>query len=288
MPPPDGLRAKLTEIAPELGRSQRRVARVMLEDIDALAYLPANELATRANVHVATVVRLAQRLGFEGYPDLQRSLRSRLSQYPRFFQSMNQEGDSNDADQDTSLVESILFHARKNLDQLIRKTDIGLVTDVARTLMSARRVLVFGIGIAGPLAEHIASSLRVLGTPADHPVDSVSTMQQLSLLDSEGVIFAIDFQRYYRETSRVVAAATHLGTRMITLTDSEISPVAQSAILTLIAPAESPTPRTSLAPAFALAEALIAVCAIEARNRTAPMMQRIDDLYDIGEVFVSD
>jgi DNA-binding MurR/RpiR family transcriptional regulator len=285
MAEPEELRTQLTLLAPALGKAQRQAARVMLEDLEAVAYLPAGDLAERAGVHTATVVRLAQRLGFEGYPALQRSLRSALSQYPRFLQGLD---DDSAEDNGAAMAAAVLAQARRNIEQLTRMTSPAALVNTAEALARARRVLVLGLGVAGPVAVHLGSSLRLLGIPADQPVDLVSTVQQLGLLGSEDVMVAVDFHRYYRATAEAAAAAASAGVNVIALTDSEISPLAAAARLTLVVPSESLAPRTSLAPAMAVVEALIALTARADRTRAEESMRRIDTSYSALRVFVGE
>ncbi|WP_344774257.1 MurR/RpiR family transcriptional regulator [Gryllotalpicola kribbensis] len=281
----DDIRGRLLGLAPTLGKAQRQAARAMLEDIEAVAYLTAAELAEHAGVHTATVVRLAQHLGFDGYPHLQRSLRATLSQYSRFLQAMEDEVESGTA---AATVSAVLAQARRNLEHLSRRISPDLLANVAETLSSAQTALVLGLGAAAPVAAHLASSLRLLGISADQPIDTVSAAQYLGLLGETDAVVAIDFHRYYRVTADLASAAARSNIAVIALTDSEMSPLAPIARHTIVVPSDSPTPRTSLAPAFAIVEAIIALTARADRSRAEESMRRIDASHSNLKVFVGD
>ena len=57
----------------EFSRSQKDVARYIVDHLDEAAFLTAEELARRASTSSSTVVRFSQSLGFEGYPELQQA-----------------------------------------------------------------------------------------------------------------------------------------------------------------------------------------------------------------------
>src|SRR4249920_2048037 len=57
----------------EFSRSQKDVARYIVDHLDEAAFLTAEELARRASTSSSTVVRFSQALGFEGYPELQQA-----------------------------------------------------------------------------------------------------------------------------------------------------------------------------------------------------------------------
>src|SRR5213079_2562571 len=59
----------------EFSRSQKDVAQYIVDHLDEVAFQTAEELARRANTSSSTVVRFAQALGFEGFPELQASAR---------------------------------------------------------------------------------------------------------------------------------------------------------------------------------------------------------------------
>src|ERR671913_802568 len=59
----------------EFSRSQKDVAQYVVDHLDEVAFHTAEELARRANTSSSTVVRFAQALGFEGFPELQASAR---------------------------------------------------------------------------------------------------------------------------------------------------------------------------------------------------------------------
>src|ERR1044072_4648906 len=63
----------ITERFEDFSRSQKEVARYIVDHLDEAAFQTAEELARRASTSSSTVVRFSQALGFEGYPELQQA-----------------------------------------------------------------------------------------------------------------------------------------------------------------------------------------------------------------------
>ena len=63
----------ITERFDEFSRSQKDVARYIVDHLDEAAFQTAEELARRADTSSSTVVRFSQALGFDGYPELQQA-----------------------------------------------------------------------------------------------------------------------------------------------------------------------------------------------------------------------
>jgi DNA-binding MurR/RpiR family transcriptional regulator len=283
MPRHDELTEVLQQVYADLGRSQQRVARVILDDATSVAFLSAGELAKRAGVHAATVVRLSQRLGYEGYPALQKDLRTKLSQYPTFLQQMER---TESADASTLLTQSFA-RARRNLELAVRTVDVASLENLVEALGRCQRVVVLGMGVARPVVSYLASCLRITGLEVHEPVDSVGMAQQLALADERDVVVVVDFHRYYREITRLAGAAKDSGAVVVAITDSPVSDLVTYADHVLAVPSEGAAPRTSLAPAMVLVEAVLALVTVRHRSRAQRAMRQIDEVYERTDVFTA-
>src|SRR5688500_3263108 len=65
----------ITERFEDFSRSQKDVARYIVDHLEEAAFQTAEELARRADTSSSTVVRFSQALGFEGFPELQEAAR---------------------------------------------------------------------------------------------------------------------------------------------------------------------------------------------------------------------
>jgi len=72
------LHDRIQATADRLTDADRRILEVLLSHPTESAFLPAAEVTQRAGVHQASATKLAQRLGYTGYPDLRRGLQHDL------------------------------------------------------------------------------------------------------------------------------------------------------------------------------------------------------------------
>ncbi len=83
----DNLNARLAAMSMHFSKSQRMLASYLVDHCDKAAFLTANKLGEAVGVSESTVVRFAVRLGYEGYPELQRAvqelIRNRLTAVQR-------------------------------------------------------------------------------------------------------------------------------------------------------------------------------------------------------------
>ena len=59
---------------PKFSKGQRKIAHYIIENYDQAAFMTANRLGKTVGVSESTVVRFAMELGYDGYPEMQKSL----------------------------------------------------------------------------------------------------------------------------------------------------------------------------------------------------------------------
>ncbi|MCC6174548.1 MAG: MurR/RpiR family transcriptional regulator [Chloroflexi bacterium] len=257
-----------------LAPKQQRVARFMAANEALIAFTSASEVARRLGVDPATVVRLARALGFKGYPDLQRQIRARI---PHHYPSL--EARSDDAGE-TSLLERAIAQGQRNLGMTLEGTTTAQIDEVVERLAQARRVVVFGSGVASGLVQFLASSLTTIGVAAEGEIaEGLSVVQRLAQLDGRDLAIGVGFYRYVRQTVRALAEARDAGVPCVAITDSPLSPLAPAADVILCAPVESISHRVSLVGPCALADTLIAAYADRFPDAVAASLRRLDERY---------
>ena len=87
----------ITNMMPKFSKGQKQIARYIVEHYDKAAFMTAAKLGQAVGVSESTVVRFASELGYDGYPQLQRSLqeliRNRLTTVQRMELTGEQLGD---------------------------------------------------------------------------------------------------------------------------------------------------------------------------------------------------
>lgn len=266
-----------------LAPKQQRVARFMAANEALIAFTSAAEVARRLEVDPATVVRLARALGYEGYPDLQRHIRTQI---PHHYPSMATASHTLDEAAASPLEQAVAL-GQRNVRQTLDVTTDEQVRSVVEMIGQARRVLVFGSGVASGLVIFLASSLQTMGVAAEgDPAEGLGVVQRLALLDSRDLAIGIGFYRYVRHTVRALTHAHERGVPSVAVTDSPLSPLAAAADVTLCAPVESASHRVSLVGPCALADGLIATYAARFPEAVAASLHRLDALYRTDNLLV--
>jgi DNA-binding MurR/RpiR family transcriptional regulator len=263
---------RLTELLREgfdgFSRSQKAIARYIIDHLEETAYLSAEELARQGATSSSTVVRFAQSLGFSGYPDLQRTARDehRLGAPTRPV--------AHDDQLLFAVEEDFLTRALRtdmlSLEETLAKNSLARFNQAVDAVSSAQTILAVGLHEAAVVAQHAAYVFEVLGIPCHAVTDgSESNVARLVRLAPGDALLAVGFRRAHPLTVSFATKAAALGAASIVITDNSLSELADRGTVTLYADIDSTFFAHSLVGPLSLVSALAA--ATYARDR---------DLYD--------
>ena len=145
--------------------------------------------------------------------------------------------------------------ALQNLAQTISDTDMR---DAVRLIAKAETVHVAGFRRSFPVAAYLAYSLQQLGKRVLF-MDGVAGLakQQAQAMQPKDLLIAISYHPYAEETVQLVEIAAQQGAKVLSLSDSLVSPIAKSAALVLQVRESEVRGFRSLATSMCLAQALV-------------------------------
>lgn len=236
------------------GRRGQQIARYFIDHAEEIPFLSAGEIAETLGVSGAAITRFAQRVGYEGYPHLQRVIRQDL----RATLGMKQPGGQD------SVVARFWANERSNLETLQDIPEARLRA-FARAIAAAKQVWVVGArssyGIS-LLAETILASFRpwVRAYSADL---LLSRPEQLLDATAQDVVVVFTLRRYSRATTRMIRALHKQGVQVLLITDQGASPLSKIAHQCLQLPTQGTDVLASLAPFVSVITLLASLVAHE-------------------------
>jgi len=144
----------------KLTDADSKLIAIILGEPSEAVYLSSAELASKAAVHASTVVRLARKLGFDGFPDMRRKLRQDVEVKKIASDKIRQRIDLIEKGSNLSdLIESEIA-AISAISNTVSQSQIDSVVD---KIESAKRIFIVGRGSAAPLMIHFERRLRRSG-----------------------------------------------------------------------------------------------------------------------------
>ncbi len=259
----------------ELTTAERRVAEVILSRPQTVGFGTVADLAAAAGAGAATVVRLAGKLGFDGYTDLQSSVQRDLMQQlrPAADRIRDEIGDGAMAKH----LATELGNVQATLDDV---DDESLAVLVERLGDLDVGVAVVSGDASDGVARQFADELGLLRPGvARLGGNEVAVRRDVSLLAPSTTVVAIDVRRYDRWLLDTVTEARQRGMWIAALTDSYLSPIAANADRTFVLSAGSVGPFDSHVGTLALLNLIVAEVAGRLRSSASGRLDRVEDAW---------
>lgn len=257
------------------------VLTILRTDAGRASFMSTQDLAARANVNVATVVRAAQFLGFSGWSALKSELRHRylasltaeklLSERSNSSAGLAGSSFTNDVRNVTRLADSI------NPEQLIR---------AAAVLAAADRIIVLATGSYAGAGFQLAHIGQWMGRDIElHTASGTALVNRLRMLKPGDALVSCNLWRSSKFVLEVVRIAEARGIRIVAIADRQTA-VTDLAEEALLVPSEGVTFMPSTVAAVATVQALLAELSAVDPDRTMRALRDTEGLW--GELDLVD
>ncbi len=250
-----GAKEQVLERFESLSPRLKLAARFVVDHPNEVVIESMRTLAEHAGVQPATLVRLAQQLGYTGWPELKTAFARDLG--------LNVEGYGERAKHlatragDGQLL-SEMFNVQKHNLTVTEALCAETLREAVHLLKSARSVFVAGFRASFPIAYSLVYGYSLFRNSV-HLLDGLSggLEMQLRPVTEQDVVVVISFAPYSSECLSVIRAAKAANARLLAFTDSNASPLALAADVSVLFSVSSPSFFPSVAAAVAVTEALL-------------------------------
>ncbi|MBV9214338.1 MAG: MurR/RpiR family transcriptional regulator [Actinobacteria bacterium] len=226
----------------EFSRSQKDVGQYIVDHLDEAAFHTAEELARRANTSSSTVVRFAQALGFEGFPELQGAARD---EYRRA------RGDSTEGVEaletpplfpiDQTELEAALAADHVNIAETARRIDRDEVAAAIEAISRSEHTLLCGTDQMAFFASYLRHLLMLLDFRCEVVASpSQEGLARLGRIDESTLVVGFSAGRPHPLVVRAMKLARHRRAKTIAIADATLSEVAKLADQRLYYSSNSP------------------------------------------------
>jgi DNA-binding MurR/RpiR family transcriptional regulator len=252
------LSAEIRQRFDEFSRSQKDVGQYIVDHLEEAAFHTAEELARRANTSSSTVVRFAQALGFEGFPELQSAARE---EYRR-----GRGGSGGDLEPattqplfpiDQTEFEAALAADHVNVEETARKVDRDEVAAAIEAISRSERILLCGTDQMAFFASYLRHLLMLLDLRCEVVASpSQEGLARLGRIDDRTLVIGFSAGRPHPLVVRAMKLARHRRAATIAISDATLSEVSKLANQRLYYSSNSPAYVRSHAALLSLIQAL--------------------------------
>lgn len=252
------VRDLLLETDRSFSKSELLVVRKLLANYPAAGLTTVSKLAQLASVSDPTVLRLAIRLGFQGFSDLQQALLAEVEAHMRSPLTLAPANPHQG--QLRPNIYQAFFDQTSIQFETVKKETATADYERAAALLSNRKTQVLFLG--GRFSRFLAGLMqRCLHHLRDGSSLLESTMadslDQLAYIGKRHVLVVFDYRRYQVDVISFAGQAKRRGCKIVLFTDRWKSPISEYADVTLVAPTETASPFDTLSTPLAQVEAVI-------------------------------
>lgn len=268
-------RERIKEAYNDLSAGYRTVADFLLDHSFEAAFMTASSLARQLKVDTATVVRFAQRLGYDGYPELLEDVRTIVRAEIRRGLTPPEETPG-----DAGAFRRAIEAEHRNLDQLISGLAGDTIEQLLAAISQARRILIIGQWAMEPLGEFFALWLKALGKQAQAiSADALSAGFAFHDLTAQDSVIAFTLTGLGPEMVNTLQVAQARGARIVVFATSRSQAAARLADVEVICPGESIQAATSFAPTVTAMAAVLHVLVARDPDGYAQRMAAFEKTY---------
>ncbi|NQV44778.1 MAG: MurR/RpiR family transcriptional regulator [Rhodospirillales bacterium] len=269
----------------DLTRAERQLANTILENYPVSGLGSITALAEASEVSTPTVVRMAKKLGFRGFPDIQSALRGEveatisnpISKHNRWAENAP----------DTHILNRFAESVMDNMRQTLRQLDPDEFMAVAKLLSDRSRAIhVVGGRITRSLADYFFTHMQVIRDDLTLVAPNSNTWPHFVLNMKEGdILVAFDIRRYERDIVSLAEMAKARGVQLVLFTDQWGSPASKHAAYSFHSRIEVPSAWDSSVVTMFIIEALFAAVQDLSWEETEDRMRSLEELFDQTRMF---
>ena len=266
-------------------KGQKRIAAFILDSYDKAAFMTASRLGKKVGVSESTVVRFAAELGYDGYPDMQKSLqkmiRNRLTSVQRIEVTNDRIGDQD-------LVSMVLQSDMEKIRLTLEELDRSAFDNAVKAIVSAKRIYIIGVRSSAAIASFLGFYFNLIFDNVVNVTAGTDSemFEHLLRVGEDDVVIGVSFPRYSSRTVQAMSFARDRKATTVAITDSEASPLAPICKYTLKARSDMASFGDSLVAPLSLVNALL-VAVSRAKNddlaNTFQTLERIWEDYGVYE-----
>ena len=221
--------ARLRTLRPTLGPAVQRIADFIVEHPQEVVHMSVSEVAERTGASEGSVVGLCKSVGATGFQQLKIVLAQEIVQPVQLIHE--------DLEQKDPVADVIakIFHSNvQTLEDTQSTLSAAAVEKAVKLIRAAKRIEIYGIGSAAPIAEDCHYRMLRIGLNAKSVLDSHVQVISAALTGPDVAVITVSHSGSTHETVMATRLAKEAGAKTICITNFGRSPIQQYADVLLL------------------------------------------------------
>jgi DNA-binding MurR/RpiR family transcriptional regulator len=280
----DDLIKRIQDNYTKLSKSQKIIAEYIINHYDKAAFMTAAKLGASINISESTVVRFANTLGYNGYPELQNALQELIKNKLTTVQRLEMTEETDEI----AILNNVLKADIENIKETINEINKDDFRRVVSDIINATKIYIIGSRSSIVIAEYLGFYLNLIRENVSVVKAGVSDVfEQILRVSENDLVIGIGFPRYSKRTLDVLKYAKSQNAKIVTITDSLISPLTSVADEILIAKSNMASFVDSLVAPLSLVNALVVAVGLKEKEKITDTFEKLESIWDEYGVYFS-
>ncbi len=278
---------RISEGYDRMSKSHKAIASYILEHYDQAVFMTAAKLGETLGISESTVVRFADRIGYDGYPEFQKKLEDCVKGKLSSVQKMDAKyGRSSQSEVLTSVMTADIEKLQHTMEHL----DPAAFELAVNTILEAENVYIMGLRSNEPLAGFLHFYLNMIrGGVILLKTTSVSeTFEQMIRIREKDCFVGISFPRYSMRTLKAMEFANDRNAKVIAITDSTHSPMSLYSSCNLLARSDMVSIVDSLVAPLSVINALVVALCLKCPQEVRKNLEMLEETWNNYQVYLND
>ncbi len=268
------LSEKVKENYNNFTKTERRVADYLLENVNSIVFLSIHEIARRLNVGSGSIMRLATKLGYDGFASLKKDLTALIQEDLTPLDKFKLMLDDPNASPNT--IEQIARNEVANINSLVNNFNEEKFNNIVNILSKAENIYTMGLGLSSHLANLTSYMMRRIGIKAFALNKlGITFSDQLMPAGKKDVLIAYSFPKYSPETIDAAKYFYENKAKVIGVTNKLTAPVIQYSTEYMLVKSDSKYIAGSLGAVSVLIYAIVNDLALRDKQRAKSAIEDI-------------
>ena len=268
------LEEKIKDKLSEFTRTEEKIYKYFLDNKQNIAFFSIQELAEKLGSGRASILRFANKLGYDGYASLKKEIIQELKDDISPLDKFNVSLDENTYEQIS--INQIAEDEVSNINNLLNNFDQKKFSKAANLIVKAANIYIAGHGSSHYLAGLSAFLLQRVGYRAFHLNNSsLSFVEQLVNIREKDLLIDFSFPPYFKDTTIAAEFAKKQKSKVLTITNSVVAPITKHSSVSLVVKTDNRIFTNSMTPVIVLLYTLIDEVAIKNTKRSKNTIKKL-------------
>lgn len=266
-----------------LSKGQKLIADYILKHYDKAAFMTAAKLGVSVGVSESTVVRFANQLGYEGYPELQKALQELIKNKLTTAQRIEL---ASDYVEPNNALKGVLKADIDNIRTTMEKINYTDFQGTVNSILKAKKIYIIGLRSSAALADFLGFYLNLILDNVKVVSYGISDIfEQIINVEEGDCVIGIGFPRYAVRTVETLNFGKSRGADVIAITDSLLSPLSAKADFTLVAESNMASFVDSLVAPLSVINALIVAVGLREKEKISQTFNELEHIWEEYQIY---